>query len=129
MAVCVWTLLHGQECTKKIPTVLRFKGKEHDKSSDCPGQAGVKGDDGANRLVGKAPPPQVACAAEDLKCGGAWHTLLSAGTKPRTSHHRSPGGRGIKRGSAQESFLKGRAKAVISQTTIETVSKATPGNF
>ena len=35
-------------------------------------------------------PSRVACFSEDAKCWGAWE--LPAGTKSRSSHHRSPGG-------------------------------------
>ena len=38
-----------------------------------PGHAGVKGNDWADRLVGKQP-SQVACISEDLNCWGAWDT-------------------------------------------------------
>jgi len=39
----------------------------------CPGHAGVKGNDWADRLVGKAT-SQVVCFLEDLKCWEAWDT-------------------------------------------------------
>ena len=37
---------------------------------------------------------------------------LPADTKPRTSHHRSPGG-GVERGSVRRSSLKGREGAIV----------------
>ena len=41
---------------------------------------------------------------------------------------RSPGGeRGVERGSAQRSSLRGRERAIVNQTNIGTVSKATLG--
>ena len=52
---------------------------------------------------------------------------LPAGTKPRTSHHRSPEERGVERGSDQRSYLRGRERAIVNQTNIATVSKATLG--
>ena len=59
----------------------------------CPRHAGVKGNDRADRLAGKA-----ACSSGLLL--GRSEVLrsltetLPAGTKPKTSHHRSPGGEG-----------------------------------
>ena len=57
----------------------------------CPGHAGVKGNDGADRLAGKATltnglPLQ---RSKMLKL-----ETLPVGTEPRTSHHRSPEGEG-----------------------------------
>ena len=50
---------------------------------------------------------------------------LPAGTKPRTSHYQSLEERGMERGSARQSSLKGRERAIISQINIRTVSEAT----
>ena len=80
----------------------------------------------------------MACVSEDLTSISSGLRLgrsevlrgfrhyLRAGTKPRTSHLRSPGGerRGKLRGIARESSLKGRERAVVSQTNTGTVSKA-----
>ena len=57
----------------------------------CPGHAGVKENDWAERLAVKQP-SQVACFSEDLKCWEVWDStcrhktkdILPAGTKPRT---------------------------------------------
>ena len=54
---------------------------------------------------------------------------LPAGTKPGTSHHRSPGGERRGRRLPRRSSLKGREKAIVNQTNIETVSKATSGKL
>ena len=55
---------------------------------------------------------------------------LPVGTKPSTAHHRSPGGeRGVERGSARRSSLKGRERAIVSQANVGTVSKATLGKL
>ena len=55
---------------------------------------------------------------------------LPAVTEPRTSHYRSSGGErcGKQRGSARRSSLKGRERAIVSQTNIGTVRKTTLGN-
>ena len=65
----------------------------------------------------------VCACVRACMCGGT----LPAGTKPRTLHHRSPGGDRRGRGSARRSFLKGRERAIVSQTNFGTVSKATLG--
>ena len=73
-------------------------------------------------------PSRVACFSEDLECWEAWDT--TAGTKPRISHQWSPRGeRGAERGSARQSSLKGRERAIVSQTNIGTVSKAALGKL
>ena len=55
---------------------------------------------------------------------------LPAGTKPRTSHHQSPGGeRGVKKGSARQSSFRGRERTIVNRMNIGTVSKATLGKL
>ena len=62
-----------------------------------------------------------------LKCWETWDTTCGHKAKD-ILHHRSPGGeRGLERGSARRSSLKGRERAIVSQTNIGTVSKATLG--
>ena len=57
----------------------------------CPGHAGVKGNDRADRLAGKATLTNglPLRRSEMLKL-----ETLPVGTEPRTSHHRSPEGEG-----------------------------------
>jgi len=43
---------------------------------------------------------------------------LPAGTKPRTSHYQSLEERGMERGSARQSSLKGRERAIVRPTNI-----------
>ena len=55
---------------------------------------------------------------------------LPAGTKPRVSHHRSPGRREAWKEEAPDDLpLKGRETAVVSQTNIGTDSKSTLGKL
>ena len=68
-------------------------------------------------------PSQVACVSEDLKCLGAGDT--TCGHKAKDIDRLEEGGVG--RGSARRSSLKGRERAIVSQTNIGTVSKATFG--
>ena len=49
---------------------------------------------------------------------------LPAGTKPRTSHHRSPGGERRKKRKRWTIFLE---RDIVNQTNTETVSKVTLG--
>ena len=57
----------------------------------CPRHARVKGDDRADRLAGKATLTSGLIASLKIRSVEELETL-PAGTKPRTSHHRSPGG-------------------------------------
>ena len=94
----------------------------------CPGHAGVKGHDRADRLAGKdscestvldmlesrkmteqtdwreKQPSQVACISEDLNDEEL--ETLPAGTKRRTSHHWSPGGRRCRERQRSTIFLE-----------------------
>ena len=92
----------------------------------CPGHADLKGNDRADRLVGKA------TVINGLSLGRSSVEKLEsqpAGTKPRTSHHRSPGGERRKEKRARRCSLKRRERAIVSQTNTGTVSKATLGKL
>ena len=54
---------------------------------------------------------------------------LPAGTKSRTSHHRSLEMKGMERGSARRSSLKGQERAIVNQTNIEIISQVSWGKF
>ena len=55
---------------------------------------------------------------------------LPVGTKPRTSHHRSPGGKRCRKRKCQMIFLERmREKAIVNQMNIGTVSKAPLGRL
>ena len=73
----------------------------------------------------KKQPSQMACVSEDLTCWGAWD--ITCGTPPVTSHIDRLEERDVGRGSARRSSLKGRGRAIASQTNIGTVAKATLG--
>ena len=53
---------------------------------------------------------------------------LAAGTKPRTSHNRSPEERGVERERARRSSLKGRERAIV-RRTLEPFQGRRWGNF
>ena len=91
----------------------------------CPGHAGVNGNDRADRLAGKAT-VTTGWISEDRKCRVAWELL--AGTKPGTSHHRSPGGERCGKRKRSTIFLKTMREG-HRQSNIGTVSNAILGNL
>ena len=89
----------------------------------CLGHAGVKGNDRADRLPSK---PTLTSA---LRLGRS-EVLRSLGQHLRAQsqgHHTIDRleERGVERGSARRSSLKGRQRAIVSQMSTGTVSKAT----
>ena len=102
----------------------------------CPGNAGMKGNNPADRLAGKATLtngllleiPEVLRSLRHY----LWAkniTLSIAGTKPKTSHHYRLEERVVERRNARRSSFKGRERANVSQTNIRTVSKVTLGKL
>ena len=93
----------------------------------CPGHAGVKGNDRADRLAVKA----------TLTSGlllGRFEVLRSLRHYLRAQnlgHHDIDclEETGVERESARRSSLKGRERDVVNQTSIGTISKVTLGNF
>ena len=95
----------------------------------CPGHAGVKGNDRADRLAVKA------TISSCLRIGRLnieeLETLPSC-IMPRTSHHRSPGlgEKGVERGNVRRYSFKRRERDIVNQTDIRTfVSKAKLGKL
>ena len=91
----------------------------------CPGHAGVKGNDRADRLAGKA----THTSGLLLGRSEVWMSLkhyLRAQSQGHHNIHRLEE-RGVERGSAGRSSLKGRERAIVNQTNIGTVSKSTLG--
>jgi len=91
----------------------------------CPGDAGVKGNDQADRLVGKATLARVLLLGRSGVLRSMRHYLRAQSQGHHTIDHLEE--RGVERGSAGRSPLKGRERAIVSQTNIGTVSKATLG--
>ena len=83
----------------------------------CPGHAGVKGNDLADKTGGQGNPHKWLASRK------IWSVekleALPAGTKPRTWHHRSPGGERRWKRHPRRSSLKGRERAIVSQTSDE----------
>ena len=87
----------------------------------------MKGNDRADRLAGKA------TLTSGLLLGRS-EVLRSFRHYPRAQshgHHTMDRleERGVERGSASRSFLKGRERVIVNQTNIGTVSKATLGKL
>ena len=94
----------------------------------CPGHAGVKGNERADTLAGRADIKEglVLGKTEVLR---QYRHILQANTTPE---HHSIGrlqDRGVERGSGRWSTLKGRDRAIINQTNVGTVSLATLGRL
>ena len=95
----------------------------------CPGHAGVKGNDRAAGLAGKAR----ATLTSGLLLGRSEvlrslrHYLLSQSQGHHTIDRLEE--RGVERGIARRSSLKGRERAIVNQTNIGTVSRPTLGKL
>ena len=89
----------------------------------CPENAGVKGNDRAKRLAGKATLTSGSLFGRSEVLRSLRHYLRakSQGHPDRLEE------RGFERGSARRSSLKGRERAVFNQTNTGTVSKAILG--
>ena len=92
----------------------------------CPGHAGVKGNDRADRLADKATITSGLLERSDV-LRSLRHFLRAQSQGHHTTDRLAE--RGVERGSARRSSLKGRRKAIVSQTSIESVSKATLGTL
>ena len=93
----------------------------------CPGHAGVKGNDRADRLAGKATKTSGLLLGRSEVLKSLWLYLREQSQCHYTIDRLEE--RGVERGSARRSSLNGQEKAIISPTNIENVSKATVGHF
>ena len=93
----------------------------------CPGHARVKGNDRADRLAGKATLTSGSLLGKSEVLRSLRHYLRTQSQ----GHHTvdSPEERGVERGSAGRSFLKGRERTVVNQTNLGIVSTATLGKL
>ena len=92
----------------------------------CPGHAGVKGNYRADRLTGKAALTSGLLLGRSEVLRSLRHYLRAQSYGHHTIDRLEK--RGVERGSARRSSLKGRERVVIvNQTNIGTVSKATLG--
>ena len=93
----------------------------------CPGHAGVKENDRADRLAGKATLTGGLLLGRSEVVRSLRHYQRAQSERHHTIDRLEE--RGVERGSARRSSLKGRERAIISQTNIGTVSKATLGKL
>ena len=82
----------------------------------CPGHAGVKGNDRADRLAGKATLTSGLLLGRYEVLKSLRHYLRAQSQGHQTTDH--PEERGTERGSARRSSLKGRERVIINQTNI-----------
>ena len=93
----------------------------------CPGHAGVKGNDRADRPAGKATFISGFLLGRSEVLRSLRHYLRAQSQGHHTIDRLEE--RGVERGSARRSSLKGRERAIVNQTNIGTVSKATLGKL
>ena len=92
-----------------------------------PGHAGVKGNDGADRLAGKASITGSLHLGRSEVLRSLRHYLLAQSQGHHTIDRLEE--RGVERGSTQRSSLIGRERAIHNLTSIGTVSKASLGKL
>ena len=93
----------------------------------CPGHAGVKGNNRADRLASKATLTSGLLLERFEVLRSLRHYLRAQSQGHHTIDRLEE--RGVERGSARRSSLKGRGRAIVNQTNIGTVSKATLGKL
>ena len=93
----------------------------------CPGHAGVKRNDGADRLAGKATLTSGLLLGRSEVLRSLRHYLRAQSQGHHTIDLLEE--RDVERGSARRSSLKGRERAIVSKTNIGTISKATLGKL
>ena len=93
----------------------------------CPGHAGVKENVRADRLAGKATVTSGLILGRYKVLRSLRHCLRAQSQGHHTNDRLD--GRGVERGRARRSSLKGRERAIVSQTNIGTVSKTTLGKL
>ena len=93
----------------------------------CPGHAGVKGNDRADRLADKATLTSGLLLRRSKVLRSLRHYLRAQSQGHHTTDRLDE--RGVERESARRSSLKGRERAIVSQTNIGTVLKAMLGKL
>ena len=93
----------------------------------CPGHAGVKGNDRADSLPGKAAITSGLLLGRSEVLRSLKHNLRAQSQGHHTIDRMED--RSVERGSTRRSSLKGRERAIVNQTNIGTVLKATLGKL
>ena len=92
-----------------------------------PGHAGAKGNDRADRLAGKATLTSGLLLGRSEVLRSLRHYLRAQSQGHHTIDRLEE--KGVETGSARRSSLEGRERAIVSQTNVGTVSKATLGKL
>ena len=92
----------------------------------CPGHAGAKGNDRTDRLAGKATLTSGLLLGRSEVLRSLRHYLRAQSQGHHTTVRLEE--KGVERGSARRSSLEGE-RAIVSQTNVGTVSKATLGKL
>ena len=85
----------------------------------CPGHAGAKGNDRADRLAGKATLTSGLLLGKSELLRSLRHYLQAQSQGYHTIDRMEE--RGVERGSARRSSLRGRERAIVNRTNIGTV--------
>ena len=93
----------------------------------CPGHAGVKGNDRGDKLAVKATLTSGLLLGRSEVLRSLRHYLRAQSQGRHTIDHLEK--RGVERGSARRSSLKGLERAIVNQSNIGTVSVATLGKL
>ena len=93
----------------------------------CPGHAGVTGNDRADRLAGKATLTSGLLLGRSEVLKSLKHYLRAQSQRHHNTNRLEECG--VERGSAGQASLKGRERAIVNQTNVGRVSKATLGKL
>ena len=93
----------------------------------CPGHVGVKGNDRADGLEGKATPTSGLLLGRSEVLRSLRHYMRARSQGHHTIDRLEE--RGVERRSARRSSLKGREMVIVSQTNVGSVSKTTLGKL
>ena len=106
--------------------MCRWFTSNFENSSGCTdGHAGMKGNERADRLAGKATLTSGSLLGRSQVLRSLRHYLRAQSQGHHTIDRLEE--RGVERGSSRRSSLKGRERAIVNRTNIGTVSKATLG--
>ena len=131
----VWTKYQNWCCAQKVEWeaqtgMYQWSTSTFGNSCGCthrPGHAGVKGNDQTGSPAGKVTLTSGLLLGKSKVLRSLRRYLWAQSQAHHTIHRLEE--RGVERGSAGRPSLKGRERAIVSQTNIGTVSKATLGKL
>ena len=107
--------------------MCRWPTSTFENSRGCPGHAGVKGNDRADRLAGKATLTGGLLLGRSEVLRSLEHYLWAQSQGHHTIDRLEE--RGVEGRSARRSPLKGRERAIVNQTNIGSILKETLGKL